>query len=58
MKDKVSGHTHSQQQLNHHANQCNPNNSFYRAAQDNRANQLNPNNSEYRGSSGQGKSNK
>lgn len=46
----VSGHTHTQQQLNHYANQHNPNNSAYWANMNNHANQLNPNNELYRGS--------
>lgn len=40
----VSGHTHSQSQLDHYANQNNPNNSAYQANNDNHANQCNPNN--------------
>ena len=43
----VSGHTHSQSQLDHYANQNNPNNSAYQANNDNHANQCNPNNDEY-----------
>lgn len=46
----VSGHTHTQQQLDYYANQHNPNNSIYRADLDNHANQLNPNNERYQGS--------
>jgi hypothetical protein len=42
-KSKCSGHTHTQSQLNHHANQSNPNNSAYRASQNNHSNQCNPN---------------
>ena len=38
----------TQKQLDHHANQLNPNNPAYRAARDNRANQLNPNNPEFK----------
>lgn len=45
--NKVSSYTHTQQQLNHHSNQCNPNSAANKAARDNRANQLNPNNSAY-----------
>ena len=45
----VSGHTHSQQQLNDYANQNNPNNHAYQDNLDNHANQCNPNNDEYRG---------
>lgn len=41
---KVSGSTHTQQQLNNYANQRNSNNSAYRANNNNHANQLNPNN--------------
>lgn len=41
---KVSGNTHTQQQLNNYANQRNSNNSAYRANNNNHANQLNPNN--------------
>lgn len=40
---KVSGNTHTQNQLNNYANQLNPNNSAYRANNSNHANQLNPN---------------
>ena len=43
----VSGHTHSQSQLDHYANQNNPNNSADQANNDNHANQCNPNNDEY-----------
>ena len=42
-KGKVSGNTHTQQQMNHHANQGNPNNAAHKAASDNHANQMNPN---------------
>ncbi|WP_170176058.1 hypothetical protein [Mycoplasma nasistruthionis] len=48
-KNKVSGNTHSKQQLNHHSNQLNSNNSANRAANNNRANQMNPNNPAYKG---------
>lgn len=46
----VSGYTHSQQELDHYANQNNPNSSAYQSELDNHANQLNPNNEEYKGS--------
>ena len=36
----------TQKQLDHHANQSNPNNPAFKAARDNHANQLNPNNPE------------
>lgn len=49
MSQKCSGYTHSREQLNHYANQYNPNNGSYQARLDNHANQLNPNNREYRG---------
>ena len=45
---KVSGHTHTQKQLNNYANQHNPINSAYRANNNNHANQLNPNNQNYK----------
>ena len=45
----VSGHTHSQQQLNDYANQNNPNNHAYQDDLDNHSNQCNPNNDEYKG---------
>ncbi len=45
----VSGHTHTQQPLDHYANQHNPNNSAYWADMNNHANQLNPNNDLYQG---------
>ena len=40
---KVSGKTHTQEQLNAWANQNNPNNKAYRANSNNHSNQLNPN---------------
>lgn len=48
----IDGHKHSQGQLNHHANQMNPNNTAHQANVDNRANQLNPNNDRFQGSRG------
>lgn len=50
-KGHVSGNTHSQSQMNHHANQSNPNNAAHQAANNNHANQMNPNNSAYKGGS-------
>ena len=44
---KVSGKTHTKEQLDNWANQNNPNNDAYWANQDNHANQCNPNNDEY-----------
>lgn len=41
---KVSGNDHTKSQMNHHANQSNPNNAAYKSAQNNHANQCNPNN--------------
>ncbi len=43
MSKKCSGNNHTQAQMNHHANQCNPNNVAHKAAMDNHANQCNPN---------------
>lgn len=40
-----SGNTHTQAQMNHHANQSNPNNAAHTAAMNNHANQCNPNHS-------------
>ncbi len=51
----VSGKTHTQQQLNHYANQHNPNNGAYRANINNRSNQLNPNNPNHKGQPTSGK---
>ena len=48
---KVSGNTHTQSQMNHHANQGNPNNSAYRASMNNHSNQCNPNHSASKGGS-------
>ena len=48
-KGKVSGNTHTQSQMDHHANQSNPNNSAHKAAADNRSNQMNPNHSASKG---------
>ena len=45
--ERVTGSKRSQPDLDHHANQKNPNNRAYKATQDNRANQLNPNNPAY-----------
>ena len=45
----VSGNTHTQSQVNHYANQHNPNNSAHQANNNNHSNQLNPNNSNYQG---------
>jgi len=45
----VSSSTHTQQQRNDYANQCNPNNSAHQANNDNHSNQCNPNNSNYQG---------
>lgn len=44
---KVSGNTHTKNQMNAYANQMNPNNSASRSATNNRANQMNPNNAAY-----------
>ena len=46
-KGHVSENTHTQSQMNHHANQNNPNNGAYRAVNDNRSNQMNPNHSAF-----------
>ena len=43
----VSGHTHTQAQLDRYANQNNHKNDSYWANQANHANQYNPNNDEY-----------
>lgn len=43
------GASHSQAQLDHHANQLNPNSDAFHAAMDNHANQLNPNNPAFHG---------
>ena len=46
---RISGKTHTKQQLDHYANQNNPNNKAYKANLDNHSNQLNPNNNNYQG---------
>jgi len=43
--------SNTQAQLNHHANQLNPNNATFQSSLDNRSNQLNPNNNLYQGDS-------
>ena len=48
----VSSHTHTSSQMNHHANQMNPNNGANRSAANNHSNQMNPNNSAYNGGNG------
>lgn len=45
----VSGNTHTQSQVNHYANQSNPNNSAYQANANNHSNQCNPNHSASKG---------
>jgi len=52
---KISEKTHSQEQLDHHSDQNNPNNEQYQLNLDNHANQLNPNNDEYWHSRGEEK---
>lgn len=47
----VSGHTHTQAQLDHYANQNNPNNVAHQAENDNHSDQLNPNNEKFQGES-------
>lgn len=47
IKRPVSRKTHTKSQMNHHANQGNPNNAAHKAAKNNRANQMNPNNPAY-----------
>ena len=44
MAKKISGKTHTKEQLDNWANQNNPNNPAYRANLNNHANQMNPNN--------------
>ena len=58
MSKHISSHTHTQGQLDHHANQMNPNSSAHQAAMNNHANQLNPNNGNYAGSGGAANSHK
>ena len=41
--EKVSGKTHTKEQLDNWANQNNPNNKAYSANNNNRSNQMNPN---------------
>jgi len=50
MSDEQHDHSHdhmSQEELDHHANQHNPNNPAYRERMNNHAEQLNPNNWKY-----------
>lgn len=44
----VSSKTHSQSELDHYANQNNPNADAYKDNNDNHSNQLNPNNEKYK----------
>jgi hypothetical protein len=46
---RMSSYTHSQEELDHYANQNNPNSDAYQHEMDNHADQLNPNNDEYSG---------
>jgi hypothetical protein len=45
--EKISGKTHTKEQLDNWANQNNPNNKAYQANRYNRSKQLNPNNKAY-----------
>ena len=45
---KISGKTHTKEQLDNWANQNNPNNKAYKANMDNRSKQLNPKSKAYR----------
>lgn len=47
MAKGCSGNTHSTAEMNHYANQQNPNNDAYKAAADNHSNQCNSNHNEY-----------
>ena len=51
----VSGHTHTQEQLDHWADLNNPNSQVYQDDLDNRSDQLNPNNDAYWSSRGEEK---
>lgn len=42
-REGVSSHTHTKEQLDHYANQNNPNNQSHQDNKDNHANQMNPN---------------
>lgn len=46
---KISSKTHTKAQLDHYANQNNPNNPAYWANKNNHSNQCNPNNERYKG---------
>ena len=48
-RSTCTGNAHTQEQMNHHSNQRNPNNSAYKASMDNHSNQCNPNNSKSNG---------
>ncbi len=49
MSKHSSGKTHTKGQMDHHANQGNPNNAAHKAAADNHANQCNPNHAASKG---------
>ena len=49
MAKGVSSKTHTKGQVNHYANQHNPNNNAWKSNNNNHSNQLNPNNSKYKG---------
>lgn len=48
MAKGISSSTHTQDQLNHHSNQRNPNSNIYKAAMNNHSNQRNPNSNAYK----------
>lgn len=48
-KSNCSGNTHTTSQMNHHSNQCNPNNQTHQATMNNHSNQCNQNHPSYHG---------
>jgi len=48
-RSTCSGNTHTREQMNHHSNQCNPNNAVYKQSMNNHSNQLNSNNLKVKG---------
>ena len=48
-EEQMEGNNHTQAQMNHHANQCNPNSTAHKAVANNHANQCNPNHAPSKG---------
>ena len=48
-RNTCSENTHTREQMNHHSNQCNPNNAVYKQGMNTHTSQLNTNNTKAKG---------